>query len=263
MVFGIMIGPRPARRVNMVTAWPTIASLACLAASAAPAVAAADVSTVLRQMTQEFSDAGQRGDARTMERLLDDRVVFVNEGGDVATKTDMLAGAAPPAAGVHVKLFVTYWNCEVHGDVAVTSFIDDQLVDSGGELMHAKYRSVETWLKSAGVWRMIGSETIALQDDPASVALSPAQLDQYVGAYLSKAGMRFVFTREGERLFAAVNGGQAVVQNAEVRDIVFTPGRYRMRKVFLRDSTGRVTGFAYRREGHDTVFTRVANHGGS
>lgn len=237
-----------------------ILSLLTAVCCASPATAAStnDVSSLLLKMTQEFSDAGQRGDGPTMARMLDDRVVFINEGGDIATKQDMVQGAVPPATGVSIKMTVTDWNCVLHGNVAVASFVDDQIVNTAGELMHAKYRSVETWINSNGDWRMIGSETIALQDDPPSVALSPAALDEYVGSYRSAAGTIFSFNRKGAELNASIGNGKPAMQRAEVKDVFFTPGRARMRKVFMRNETGAVSAFAYRREGHDTVFKRIA-----
>lgn len=110
----------------------------------------AEVSALLRQKTQEFSDAGQRNDGAAMGALLDDRVVFFNEGGDMATKADIASGTpTPPSPAVKTVMTVEDWHCEVHGNVAVASFIDDQERTAYGERFHARYRSVETWLKEA------------------------------------------------------------------------------------------------------------------
>jgi hypothetical protein len=234
-----------------------VAVISILGLSAPTLAGAEDVSALLLRQTQAFSDAGQLGDGATMARLLDDRVVFFNEGGDSATKKDMFAGASPSAPGVDIKMTVTDWNCEVHGDVAVASFIDDQVVNTRGDILHARYRSVETWLKTGDAWRMIGSQTLALQDDPPAVTLPSALLDDYVGIYKDASGRRFTFTRKDGDLLAALDNGPASVQKAEVRDVFFTPGRARVRKVFQRDAEGRVIAFAYRREGHDTVFRRT------
>jgi Domain of unknown function (DUF4440) len=243
-----------ARRRKTITGCAAI--IVCLGLSS-QARAADDVSSVLRQKTQEFSDAGQRGDGAVMERMLADRVIFFNEGGDVATKKDIVSSATGPAPGVDIKMTVTDWNCESHGNVAVTSFIDDQVVNDHGEIMHARYRSVETWLSADGDWRMIGSETIALHDDPVTVTLPTEVLDEYVGSYQAASGSRFTFSRAENNLLASLNEGPTTVQSAEVRDVFFTPGRARFRKVFQRDGNGHVIAFAYRREGHDTIYKRL------
>lgn len=223
-----------------------------------PASASPDTSALLLQKTQAFSDAGQRGDGAAMGPMLNDKVIFFNEGGDQATKSDMTASvpAAKPT-GVSTKMTVTDWHCEVHSDVAVTSFIDDQQQDFHGQPVHARYRSVETWLRAAGDWRMIGSATIALYDDPATIALPTAILDDYVGTYAAAADVSITFSRRGDVLLASVGGGPETIQKAEVKDVFFSPGRSRSTKVFERDANGRVVGFYLRREGHDIHFRRA------
>lgn len=237
-------------------------ALACavllgVAAPSLPAMAAEDVSALLLRKTQAFSDAGQQGDAAVMDRVLDEHVVFFNEGGDQATKQDMVSSAKPPPRGVSTRMTVTDWNCQVHGDVAVASFIDDQVQDFHGQPFHARYRSVETWLKEGEDWKMIGSQTLALQEDPPAVALPAKALDDYVGDYQAGPDVKFTFARNGDDLTASLNGGPPSVQKAELRDVFFTPGRARQRKIFQRDASGRITGFVSRREGHDIVFKRI------
>jgi len=197
------------------------------------------------------------GDGAGMAKMLDDNVVFFNEGGDQATKKDMISGGVPPSKGVTIKMTVEDWHCAVHGNVAVASFIDDQQMNFHGQPFHAKYRSVETWMKEGNAWRMIGSETLALQDDPVSVALPAKTLDEYVGTYAAAPDATFTFARKGADLVASLNGGAPTVQKAELRDVFFTPGRARARKIFLRDASGKITSFVNRREGHDLVFKRV------
>jgi hypothetical protein len=232
-------------------------ALVMLAAPAAHALPI-DACELLKAQTQAFSDAGQRGDGATMAALLDPKVVFFNEGGDRATRADM-AGATPPAApGPRVSMTVTDWTCSRFGDAAVAGFIDVRDADGPDGRTVQRFRSVETWRLQAGAWRMIGSQTLALPDDPAAIALTPAQLEEYVGTYRSSDGREFRFVREGDRLLASLAGGPATAQAAEVRDIFFSPGHARFRKVFTRDRAGRVDGFLYRSEGHDLRFRRVA-----
>jgi ketosteroid isomerase-like protein len=224
-----------------------------------PAAAAPeDVSALLRARTQAFSDASQRGDAAVLKALLDDKVVFFNENGDLSSKDDIVSGATPPPAGNDVTMTVTDWHCALHGNVAVASFIDNQTRDLHGQVFHAQYRSVETWLKEHGAWLMIGSQTLALQTDPAFVALPAETLDQYVGTYEAAPDLHAVFTRAGNELRLSANGGPPILQRAELRDVVFTPGSPRIRRIFQRDKHGTVVGFISRREGHDIVFRRLS-----
>jgi ketosteroid isomerase-like protein len=232
------------------------AALGAAAIFARPAAAAEDVSALLKAKTQAFSDAVQVGDAAVIDALLDPNVVFFNEGGDQATKRDMVSGAQPPPKGVAGVITVTDWRCQVYGDTVVASFIDDLMQDFHGQPFHARYQSVETWRKSAGQWRMIGSETIALYDDPRPATLSASVLDEYVGVYQAAPDLQFTFIRDGERLLASVNGGPLTPQLAEIKDVVFTPGRAGVRKIFQRDANGAVVGLVYR-EGHDIYLKRL------
>jgi len=222
--------------------------------SIAPAFAE-DRCALLLKKTQAFSDAGQRGDGAAMAKDLDPDVIFFNETGEQATRADM-AGATPPPAGTPIRAIATTdWGCKIHGDVAVTSFID---VLQPGKPDEMKFRSVETWKKDGASWKMIGSETLTLQQDPEAIALDSKTLDEYAGTYKAASGMTFVFTHKGDALIASVNGGAQTAQKAQARDIVFTPGHGTTPKVFQRGSDGKITGFIYLRGKNSLMFQRVS-----
>jgi hypothetical protein len=215
---------------------------------------AQDTCGFLHRQTQAFSDAGQRGNGATMEKMLDPNVIFFNETGDKATRADM-AGAVPPPAGTPIRsITTTDWDCRVYGDAAVTSFIDVLDQGSRGEM---QFRSVETWKKQARSWRMIGSETLTLPQDPDPVVLDGKTLEQYVGNYESGANMQFTFARRGDELVASLNGNAGTVQKAQARDVFFSPAHGATPKVFLRDDEGKITGFIYLRGKNSIVFKRA------
>lgn len=216
---------------------------------------AEDSCALLHKLTQTFSDAGQQGDGPGMARLLDPNVIFFNETGEKATRADM-AGATPPPAGASIRAITTTdWDCKVYRDVAVTSFIDVLEQGKAGEM---KFRSVETWRKEGGSWKMIGSETLTLQQDPDAVVLDGKVLDEYAGSYESGTSMKFTFTRRGGDLIASLNGGAESAQKAQARDIFFSPGHGATPKVFQRGGDGKITGFIYLRGKDSIVFKRVA-----
>lgn len=209
----------------------------------------------LHKQTQAFSDAGQRGDGAAMAKMLDPNVIFFNETGEKATRADM-AGATPPAAGTRIRSITTIdWDCRVYGDVVVTSFID---VLEQGKPTELKFRSVETWRNEGAAWKMIGSETLTLQQDPDAVVLGGKALDAYAGSYEAGAGMKFAFAHKGGDLVASLNGGAEAVQKAQARDIFFTPGHGSTPKVFQRDDDGKIVGFIYLRGKNSVVFRRVS-----
>jgi hypothetical protein len=137
------------------------------------------------------ADAGQRGDGVAMAKMLDPDVIFFNETGEKATRADM-AGATPPAAGAPIRtITTTEWECKVYGDAAVTSFID---VLEQGNPSEIKFRSVETWRKEGATWKMIGSETLTLQQDPDPVVLAANALDEYAGSYARVRAMALLIS---------------------------------------------------------------------
>jgi hypothetical protein len=207
----------------------------------------------LHQQTQVFSDAGQRGDGAAMGRLLDSKVIFFNETGDRATRADMVSGA-PPAAGTPIRAITTTdWDCHLYGDVAVASFID---VLEPGSPTEMKFRSVETWRKVGAEWKMIGSETLTLAQDPDAVMLESKVLDEYAGSY-EAANMKFTFVHKGGELFASLNGGADSPQKAQSRDIFFSPGHGSTPKVFQRGNDGKIISFIYLRGKNSIVFKRI------
>ena len=214
-----------------------------------------DSCDLLHEQTQAFSDAGQRGDGATLAKMLDPDVIFFNETGEKATRADM-AGATPPAAGSPArKITTTDWGCKVYDDVAVTSFID---VLEQGSPSEMKFRSVETWRKEGAAWKMIGSETLALLQDPDPVVLDGRTMDEYAGIYEAGANMKFTFAHRGDDLVASLNGAAETAQRAQARDIFFTPGHGTTPKVFQRGNDGKITGFIYLRGKNSIVFKRVA-----
>ena len=230
----------------------------CIAAVGTMPAAAQDACHLLERQTQEFSDAGQRGDGPAMAREVDDEVVFFNETGARSRRAD-LAGTTPKPAGIPLRsIKTTDWNCRLHGDVAVTSFID---VLQPGKPDEVQFRSVETWKSEASGWKMIASQTLTLphpDPDPVTITLAGPLLDDYAGAHEAPDGTRFTFEHRGLDLTASVNGGPGSVQKAQTRDIFFTPGRSGTPKVFQRDGGGRITGFIYLRGGNSLTFKRVA-----
>src|SRR5262249_11005391 len=145
---------------------------------------------------------------------------------------------------------------EVHGNVAVTSFADVSTAEFHGQTLHAKYLSTEVWLREYGSWKMISSQTMAAQDDPPAVTLPSSLLDGYVGTYRAGADFTYRMERKGDDLTGTAAGGKPVALKAELRDVLFTPGQPRVRRIFQRDAEGKVTGFVSRREGHDLVLRK-------
>jgi len=78
-----------------------------------------------------------------------------------------------------------------------------------------------------------------------------------VGRYSGGPDLAYTIKREGDHLIGQREGRPSAALKAEIRDVFFVSGQLRTRKIFERDSTGRVVGFVDRREGTDLVWKRL------
>jgi hypothetical protein len=235
---------------------PVVAVVA-LSAVLPTGVSAESVTALLQRQSQAFSDASAAGDKAALSRLLDDRVTFINENGEIGSKSDVVASAGPPPAGVQQTLRQRDFHVVVHGSVAVTSFTDESTLRFHGQLVHASFLSTEVWLSESGGWKMISSQTLALQNDPPAIVLAPQALVAYVGTYSAGPGYVVRIAVRGPSLVATVNGANPVTLRAEARDVFFVAGQPRVRRIFQRSASGAIVGYVSRREGRDIVFRRT------
>jgi ketosteroid isomerase-like protein len=231
-------------------------ALASLASMTIPARCAESVEALIRRQSQEFSDASASGNAVVLARYLDDRVVFMNETGEVATKKDIVDSATPTPKGQSNQLTQEDFHVEVHGPVAVTRFTDALTQQFHGQTQHIAFLSTEVWMKEGKDWRMVSSQTMTRVDDPPSVALPSSVLDEYVGAYRSGTDFVYRVSRDGDGIAGAVGDGKPVAMKAELKDVMFTPGQAQKRKIFVRDANGKIEALVFRYAGHDIVLKR-------
>ena len=226
--------------------------------TSAASARAEDVAALIQRQSQEFSDASASGDAATIGKYLDERVIFMNEGGDIGNRKDIVDGTKPSQSGFSNKLVQSDFKVEVHDNVAVTSFIDNSTQDVYGQTIHAKFQSTEVWMKESDGWKMISSQTMTVPEDPTTVSLPAKTLEEYVGTYEASPAFKFKIARDGDELTGSVNDGKPFPIKAELRDVLVTPGQPRLRRVIQRDASGKVTGLISRREGHDLLLKRVS-----
>lgn len=228
--------------------------LACLACS--PVAALADDSAILKAKMQSLMDAVAPGDKTPWEAILDKRFVTTDENGEVYNYDQILDQIAPLPKGSSGSILVTDWKATIFGNSAVATELDDEHENFHGQNIHAQYRQTSTWLKEAGDWKLVATQTIALRQDPPAVELPAALLQSYVGHYRLGPDYTYTITIQDGRLYGATNDGAPKEIKAEIADVLFTAGAPRTRKIFQRDARGNVTGFLSRREERDVVFTK-------
>jgi ketosteroid isomerase-like protein len=197
------------------------------------------VAALLKQQTQAFHDAAQRGDLAAMKRYLAADFLFVNEDGMVSSSRDF-RGDALGAASKDSSFTLTDWVLHYSGDVAVSTFVGSQ------DLTH-KFLFVEAWFQPGTDWKLISSHATPLYQDPPAATLGPAALQDYAGTYTGGPGLGIVISIDGGALAVSTNGAKAVTYDAEGGDIFFTPGlppgTPRSRLKFHRDKNGHIAGY--------------------
>ena len=232
---------------------------AALAACATgPGVRApADPEPVLRRQTQELLDAVAVGDTAVWDRYLDPRMIYLSEAGEIQTKADLLAELRPLPAGISGNIAIGRFGVTRFGDTAVVIHVDEESENYFGHLLHAQYMNTATWRLGAAGWRLISQQVYASLLDPPAIALPADQLDDYVGTYRLTDAISYAIRRAGDQLVGERTGRKPQALRVEARDVLFVPGQPRSRKIMLRDASGRVTGFADRREARDIPWTRI------
>ena len=230
---------------------------AAILLAASPAFAAEDVSALLKRQTQEMFDAVSNGDAKVWEKYLDADAVVLDEAGGVTNKKETVAQVVPLPKGISGTIVVSDWHVHLHADVAVATFVADEHEDYHGQKLHSLYLSSTTWRKETGGWKVIGQQTLALRQDPPAVQIGETALQDYVGRYQAAPDLIYEITRQGTALSGGVVGGKPGPLKMELRDVMFTPGQPRTRKIFVRDASGAITGYLSRREERDIVWTKI------
>jgi ketosteroid isomerase-like protein len=222
------------------------------------ASAAEDARPIIAQELQALMDATSAGDAKTWDRLLDPACLYVEEDDSVKSKADMVKEAVPLPKGISGTIKVEILQFHQDGDIAVAVHRDHETENYFGQTLHAEYLSTTTWRREPDGWKLIAAQVLAEPIDPPAIRESAAELAEYAGTYrLKGSDVTYKVMANGAELRGAREGRPASALNAEAKDVVFVTGQPRIRMIFRRDASGRVVGYASRREGRDVVWEKV------
>jgi hypothetical protein len=215
------------------------------------------VAQELRRNTQALLDAIAPGDVGVWDRLLDARAIQVDENDVVRNKSEILANLKPLGPGSTGHLEIDDFRVALAGNVAVVTHEDNEYLDYHGQVIRSRFRMTDTWIRTRQRWRQIGSQVLAVLQDPPAIQLDSVVLCSYAGRYaLTDQIIGTIQCRDGELTFErAGRPGRRFL--AEVPDVFFEPGAPRTRRIFLRAQDGHVTGFVDRREARDILWTHI------
>lgn len=211
----------------------------------------------LERISQSLLDSIAPGDPRLYSTYLDSALIHVDENNQVRDKPTFLAELKPLPKGIIGTSKVQDFKATFAGDLAFTTYDDQEMVDFYGQPIHTRFRITDTWHRTEAGWRMIGEHIAAVLKDPPAITLPKEVLCSYAGTYQLTAAIVAQVRCEGDHLVAERPGRPAATYKPEVRDLFFAPGSPRSRRVFLRDASGAISGFADRREGEDAIWQRI------
>lgn len=211
----------------------------------------------LRQNTQALLDAIAPGDTATWNRLLDARVIQVDENDVVRGKSEILANLQPLGPGLVGHLAIDDFRVATAGEAAVVTHEDDEYLEYHGQIIRSRFRMTDTWVHSADGWRLIGEQVLAVLKDPPAIHVDRATLCGYAGRYALVPDIVQTVRCADDKLIVSRDGRPDRTFLPESPDVFFEPGAPRTRRMFQHDAHGRVTGFVDRREARDVVWKRI------
>ena len=237
-----------------------IAGLFALAIFASPVSATPQgrTETELLTKTQALVDAIAPGDKGPWTENLDQTFIRMDENGTVRTKEELLGELEPLPAGLVGRIKVEGFRVHQTGELAVTAYEMQEFLDFHGQILHTRFRSVDTWLRTAQGWRLMAQHVAAVLKDPPAIKLSHDELCGYAGKYQLTPKIQATIKCVTDGLEVQREGRPNVTYLPEVRDLFFAPGQPRSRRIFQRGPDGSVVSFVDRREGEDVRWMRIA-----
>ena len=234
-----------------------IFALLSAAVASAQSTDTASLEKELKRMTAELMDAVAPGKWEVWDRYLDDSVLITDENGETMTKTQLHDGFKPLPSGYSGSIEIAKFRVQLHGDTAIVLHEDFEREDIFGHHLEARYRMTDTYMREKDGWRMVASQVFVVNTDPPVANVDLKLYDAYAGVYQLTPEVTYTVTREGNKLFGQRIGRDKQELLPEDDTIFFVAGAPRSRKVFARDSTGKVIELRDRREGRDLVWTRA------
>ena len=234
------------RSILLATAFATISLVPVSSLAAQTIESDSALATQLRKSDELLLKAVHTADRPVWQTFAAPDFFYLDEEGGV-TYLDAFLRQLVPMTSEPLK--IQTYSLTRAGDTAVVFHEDTDEI-------RVRYVFTETWQRLNGAWKLRALHITNVLSDPPAIQLSHAQIDELAGTYRS-GSVTYTIRREGDRILTKREDRPESEQRAETRDVLFSPGDPRVRKVFLRDAAGKVTGFVVRYENSDTLWTKV------
>jgi len=235
--------------------------LCALAAGTCAPASALESSTSLRDellhSTQAFLDAIPTGDKAVWERTLTNDAVIVDEFGRVSHKTDAIAALHPFPTGLSGSIELRDPQAYLHGDSAILEVEEYERETVFGQQLVVRYRSLLTFVKQAGAWKIAGYQESTIPTPPPRLAVADLSPADYAGTYRYAPSRAWtVSLAHGELSYTTRPGAQPNVLEPVAKDVFMSSDDERNLMIFRRDAHGKVDAMIERRKFNDLTLTR-------
>jgi ketosteroid isomerase-like protein len=202
------------------------------------------------------------GDSTVWQRYLSERVVYVSETGEMASKAELLEAFGPFPPGLTGSIEVKNPRIVQHGDVAIMVFDAHERQTVYDQQVEVNYVSTHAWRREDGRWRLIAAQAVVVAKDPPALPIRSARLDAYVGTYELSGKRRYRVERRGDTLVGGREGGELKPLLA-VGDNVFAEAGSDLGilRIFVARPDGTVERMVQRRKFADLSWLRVPDRG--
>lgn len=212
---------------------------------------------ILRAYTQQLLDAVAPGDRAPWERLLSPTFLRMDEEGKVETKSELLQELQPLPSGLSGRLHIDKFRVSFDRDLAIVAHQDQEELDYHGQMLRSRFRSLDTWQRTPAGWRLVGQHAAAILKDPPAMRVPWTDKCEYGGTFRLAASIELTIRCTSVGLLASRSGRPDIQYRMEIPDIFFVPGQPRTRRIFQRESDGKISGFVDRREGEDVRWIKI------
>ena len=220
--------------------------------------AASDESATRQELlrrTQELYDSLVSGNQTPWKKYFADDCTFSDEKGRTFDKTKLVADITPLPKGYSGAIKIDNVIRRIIGDTAVLSYDANETETIFGQELHARYHTIDTWLRRNGEWQIIASQTHRYYEDPAIGKADETKFPGYIGIYELAPGQTRTVTAENGKLFVQRNGKKEELL-PESSDLFFRKG-VEGRILFRHDDAGAVNALIDRRNNEDVVWRKI------
>lgn len=212
----------------------------------------------LKRATQELLDAIAPGNKAVWQRYLAEGSIYADEEGRVLTKDELIKELNPLPKGYVGSIKIGDTKTLLQDGVVVLSHRDREELELYGQKIVTYFHMTNTWAKQRdGQWQLVSTQVMAIPNERKPAAIDPKTLDAFTGEYELAPEVKYVITRQGDKLFGQRTGRAKEELLPLCVDIFYRKGVWRGEKVFERDAQGRVVKMLDRRENNDLVWRKL------